>query len=100
MGISPRFCPPAVADIVFDSATMSRPSISSPLAGQSYAPGPAARATPQRTYSFPTSRALRPFPNTAAAAAPAPKPVKMIQPPANQRESFVLNLTQAEFSRQ
>ncbi|KAJ7723097.1 hypothetical protein DFH07DRAFT_897729 [Mycena maculata] len=76
---------------------MSRPSISSPLASRSYAPGPVARTTPQRTYSFPTSRALRPFPSIAAAA---PKPVKIIQPPANQRVSFVLNLTQAEFSRQ
>jgi hypothetical protein len=36
----------------------------------------------------------------SSAAAPGKKPVKMIQPPANQRESFVLNLTQAELSRQ
>lgn len=82
--------------------TASRPSVSSPLAGQNYTSGPAAtRLTPQRTNSFPTSRALRPFPSMSPAAAPAgSKPVKMIQPPANQRESFVLNLTQAEFSRQ
>ncbi|KAJ7666454.1 hypothetical protein B0H17DRAFT_890686, partial [Mycena rosella] len=61
----------------------------------------AARITPQRAYSFPTSRALRPFPSIVSAApAPGKKPVKMIQPPANQRESFDLNLTQAEFSRQ
>ncbi|KAJ7462719.1 hypothetical protein B0H11DRAFT_1735107 [Mycena galericulata] len=81
--------------------TASRPSVSSPLAGQSHPSGPAAtRVTPQRTYSFPTSRALRPFPTISAAAPTAKKPVKMIQPPANQRESFVLNLTQAEFSRQ
>ncbi|KAJ6604309.1 hypothetical protein DFH09DRAFT_898504, partial [Mycena vulgaris] len=82
--------------------TASRPSVSSPLAGQTHTSGPAAtRITPQRTYSFPTSRALRPFPSIAPAApAPGKKPVKMIQPPANQRESFVLNLTQAEFSRQ
>ncbi|KAJ7139789.1 hypothetical protein C8R44DRAFT_605643, partial [Mycena epipterygia] len=76
----------------------SRPFVSSPLANQAPA---ATRMTPQRAYSFPTSRALRPFPSIASAAAtPGKKPVKMIQPPANQRESFVLNLTQAEFSRQ
>ncbi|KAF8213438.1 hypothetical protein K438DRAFT_1093874 [Mycena galopus ATCC 62051] len=88
-------------------ATMhSRPTVSSPLANptQSHSSsGPAAaRMTPQRTYSFPRSSALRPFPAISAATAPggAKKPVKMIQPPANQRASFTLNLTQAELSRQ
>ncbi|KAJ6574770.1 hypothetical protein B0H19DRAFT_934077 [Mycena capillaripes] len=81
--------------------TASRPPVSSPLADQTHTSGPAAaRMTPQRTFSFPTSRALRPFPSLSTATAPGKKPVKMIQPPANQRESFVLNLTQAEFSRQ
>ncbi|KAJ6627263.1 hypothetical protein B0H10DRAFT_1780137 [Mycena sp. CBHHK59/15] len=79
--------------------TASRPSVSSPLAAQSHTAGPAAaHIMPSRAYSFPTSRALRPFPTPAAA--PKSKPVKMIQPPANQRASFELNLTQAEFSRQ
>ncbi|KAJ7785975.1 hypothetical protein B0H16DRAFT_12404 [Mycena metata] len=85
-------------------ATMSasRPAVSSPLAGPSSTSSSAStRMTPQRTFSFPTSRALRPFPTiSSAAAAPPKKPVKMIQPPANQRGTFVLNLTQAEFSRQ
>ncbi|KAJ7190396.1 hypothetical protein GGX14DRAFT_483194 [Mycena pura] len=83
--------------------TASRPAVSSPLAGQTYThpTGPATtRVTPQRTYSFPPSRALRPFPSLAPASAPGRKPVKMIQPPANQRASFELDLTQAEFSRQ
>ncbi|KAJ7919097.1 hypothetical protein B0H13DRAFT_1990412 [Mycena leptocephala] len=80
--------------------TVPRPYVSSPLAQQAPTSGPAARVTPQRTYSFPTSRGLSPFPTMSSAAAPGKKPVKMIQPPANQRESFVLNLTQAELSRQ
>ncbi|KAJ7102257.1 hypothetical protein B0H15DRAFT_320850 [Mycena belliarum] len=77
------------------SMTASRPSISSPLAGQGHS---AARITPPRAFAFPTSRGLRPFPSIAPA--PGKKPVKMIQPPANQPGSFHLNLTQAEFSRQ
>ncbi|KAJ6501722.1 hypothetical protein C8R47DRAFT_1108517 [Mycena vitilis] len=82
-------------------ATMTtRPPVSSPLASQAHSSGPAARIMPQRTYAFPTSRALRPFPSIAPAPAHGKKPVKMIQPPANQRETFELNLTQAEFSRQ
>lgn len=76
----------------------TRPPVSSPLASQTHPSAPAARMMPQRTYAFPTSRALRPFPSIAPT--PGRKPVKMIQPPANQRETFELNLTQAEFSRQ
>ncbi|KAJ7042569.1 hypothetical protein C8F04DRAFT_945401 [Mycena alexandri] len=80
----------------------SRPAVSSPLAGPSSTSSGSAstRMTPQRTYSFPPSRALRPFPTISSAGTAPKKPVKMIQPPANQRETFVLNLTQAEFSRQ
>ncbi|KAJ6519477.1 hypothetical protein C8R45DRAFT_807249, partial [Mycena sanguinolenta] len=83
----------------------SRPSVSSPLANNNSpqphtSSGPAAaRIIPQRTYSFPRSSALRPFPTISTAATPAAKkPVKMIQPPANL-PSFTLNLTQAELSR-
>ncbi|KAF7306635.1 Peptide methionine sulfoxide reductase [Mycena indigotica] len=74
----------------------SRPMISSPLAG----PTQNARAPPPQTRpyggAFPTSRALRPF-STAANA--GKKPVKIIQPPASQKDCFVLDLTQAELSR-
>jgi hypothetical protein len=79
------------------AASQSLPTISSPLAGQSRTVS-TTHLPPQRASYFPTSRSLRPFPSVVAA--PSRKPVKMIQPPANQRESFVLNLTQAEFSRQ
>ncbi|KAJ7275392.1 hypothetical protein B0H12DRAFT_1006429 [Mycena haematopus] len=83
----------------------SRPSVSSPLANNSpqchTSSGPAAsRMTPQRTYSFPRSSALRPFPSiSTGTSGAAKKPVKMIQPPANQHASFTLNLTQAELGR-
>ncbi|KAJ7177358.1 hypothetical protein C8R43DRAFT_851815, partial [Mycena crocata] len=51
--------------------TASRPSVSSPLADQSHTSGAAAtRITPQRAYSFPTSRGLRPFPSISSAPAP------------------------------
>ncbi|KAG6837028.1 hypothetical protein H0H93_015891 [Arthromyces matolae] len=84
--------------------TMSRPSISSPLANSSRTPPSAAqRITPQRTPSFPTSRALRPFPSVSNTLHPTPgkkPPVKIIEPPKNYQGTFVLNLTQAEFSRQ
>ncbi|KAJ7899976.1 hypothetical protein B0H14DRAFT_2671718 [Mycena olivaceomarginata] len=83
-------------------ATMhaSRPSVSSPLANPTQTPGATARITPQRAYSFPRSSALRPFPSAVPAPGAGKKPVKIIQPPANQRGSFVLNLTQAELGRQ
>ncbi|KAJ7173947.1 hypothetical protein C8R43DRAFT_631496 [Mycena crocata] len=92
-------------------ATMmtARPSVSSPLADQNQTSGPGTtRITPQRTYSFASSRGLHPFPSissattpeTSSAATSGKKPLKMIQPPANQPSSFVLDLSQAEFSRQ
>ena len=76
--------------------SVSRPRVSSPLAA-------AVQPRPQaaRTHSFPTSRPLRPFPSIALSTkTPARKPVKIIEPPANFKSAFVLNLTQAELSRQ
>ncbi|KAJ7369003.1 hypothetical protein DFH08DRAFT_675824 [Mycena albidolilacea] len=78
----------------------SRPSVSSPLANPTQTPGATAPTTPQRAYSFPRSSALRPFPSVVSASGAGKKPVKMIQPPANQRGWFVLNLTQGELGRQ
>ncbi|KAL0579801.1 hypothetical protein V5O48_002212 [Marasmius crinis-equi] len=91
------------------SLTMSRPSVSSPLAGTPNAGVATKRITPKRNSSFPSSQALRPFPTVSAALRPSPKPldtsdkkksVKLIEPPANSRTTFVLDLSQAEFSRQ
>ncbi|PBL00862.1 hypothetical protein ARMGADRAFT_1006964 [Armillaria gallica] len=88
------------------SLTMSRPTISSPLAGSSCASGQAKRIVPRRNTSFPSSRALRPFPSVTGALQPFgskasnKKPIKIIEPPANHFHTFVLDLTQAEFSRQ
>lgn len=52
--------------------------------------------------SFPTSRPLRPFPSMAQPRSPVSprKTTKIIEPPKNFKSEFVLNLTQAEFSRQ
>ncbi|KAK7058283.1 hypothetical protein VNI00_001914 [Paramarasmius palmivorus] len=82
---------------------MSRPTISSPLADS--AKGAAAKKMlPKRNSSFPSSQALRPFPTVSAAFRPqnqpGKKPMKIIEPPANHRSTFVLDLSQAEFSRQ
>ncbi|ESK98461.1 hypothetical protein Moror_211 [Moniliophthora roreri MCA 2997] len=84
------------------SLTMSRPSVSSPLA-ESAQGGAARRMLPKRNSSFPSSQALRPFPTVSAAFRPQnkdKKPIKIIEPPANHRNTFVLDLSQAEFSRQ
>ncbi|TBU43202.1 hypothetical protein BD309DRAFT_991155 [Dichomitus squalens] len=73
----------------------SRPRVSSPLAAS-------AQANPvsSRNHSFPTSRPLRPFPSLAIKpSTPARKPVKILEPPANFKGAFVLNLTPAELSR-
>ncbi|KAG5719322.1 hypothetical protein E4T56_gene13268 [Termitomyces sp. T112] len=83
--------------------TMSRPVISSPLADSTHKhPIAAHRIIPQRTSSFPTSRALRPFPSVSNTLRPTPgvPPVKLIEPPQNYKGTFLLDLTQAEFSRQ
>ncbi|CDO70289.1 hypothetical protein BN946_scf184942.g89 [Trametes cinnabarina] len=76
----------------------TRPRVSSPLAASAHP-----RSVSSRTHSFPTSRPLRPFPSIALSTTPkaaSRKPVKMIEPPANFKGAFVLNLTQAELSRQ
>ncbi|KAF7289668.1 Peptide methionine sulfoxide reductase [Mycena chlorophos] len=94
------------------AATLSatRPLVSSPLSGNG-GPSPARQQSQTYTRSgpaFPTSRALRPFPSSFNSAPSLRTPVtkasgsgvKLIQPPASQKEWFVLDLTQAELSRQ
>lgn len=92
-------------DFNLATMTMSRPINSSPLAdssnsGRTTTP----RIIPQRNASFPSSRALRPFPTISHALQPNSSskkpPVKIIEPPKNHKGTFLLNLTQAEFSRQ
>lgn len=90
--------------------SLSRPQVSSPLAVSFDAgvtrPQPIPRPPmPQRKSSgFMQSRALRPFPTISHALQPSKssnaKPVKLIKPPQNSKMTFVLDLTQAEFSRQ
>ncbi|KII93647.1 hypothetical protein PLICRDRAFT_35879 [Plicaturopsis crispa FD-325 SS-3] len=83
------------------------PSVSSPLASSPAVPS--SRTAPKRNSPFPSSRPLRPFasisnafatPNSSSKKPTNGKAVKMIEPPKNHRGTFVLNLTQAEFSRQ
>ncbi|KAA1468569.1 hypothetical protein DENSPDRAFT_742888, partial [Dentipellis sp. KUC8613] len=90
-------------------AFRARPMVSSPLASSSSSQPAKAptRPFPQRATSFPSSQPLRPFPSIAQRlAVPAPgrkatKGVKLIEPPKNYSGgTFVLNLTQAELSRQ
>ena len=85
----------------------SRPLVSSPLASPTSPSRQAARTLPIRKSSFPASRPLRPFPSITTAAVvngtrgATKKPVKIIEPPKNYSGGcFVLNLTQAELSRQ
>ncbi|KIK05602.1 hypothetical protein K443DRAFT_130428 [Laccaria amethystina LaAM-08-1] len=89
--------------------TMSRPFISSPLADPSISSRTATqRMLPKRNTSFPSSRALRPFPtishafqsSSSTSSITDRKPIKLIEPPKDQKAIFMLNLTQAEFSRQ
>ncbi|KAF9480479.1 hypothetical protein BDN70DRAFT_805325 [Pholiota conissans] len=87
--------------------TLTRPAVSSPLAGSAQAVPQAIRPVQKRGPSFPSSRALRPFPTIAhvlhplsAKSTSGAKPVKLIEPPKNFKAEFVLDLTQAEFSRQ
>ncbi|TFK41359.1 hypothetical protein BDQ12DRAFT_679334 [Crucibulum laeve] len=87
---------------------MSRPVVSSPLADSSSARTATQRIAVKRNTSFPSSRALRPFASISHAfqqpgagpTASSKKPMKLIQPPENFKATFVLNLTQAELSRQ
>ncbi|KXN83568.1 hypothetical protein AN958_01133, partial [Leucoagaricus sp. SymC.cos] len=81
---------------------MSRPSVSSPLAGGS-SHTQTQRIMPRRNPSFQASRALRPFPSIAQSIQPSSsnkKAVKIIEAPSSQKSMFMLDLTQAEFSRQ
>ncbi|PPQ63502.1 hypothetical protein CVT24_004729 [Panaeolus cyanescens] len=84
--------------------SFARPLVSSPLADSQTNIPPVKRELPKRASAFPSSRALRPFPAIAHVMSPkgpaATKPVKLIEPPANFKATFVLELTQAEFSRQ
>jgi hypothetical protein len=86
----------------------SSPLIPSPLASASDHP-PSSQTTPRRSVAFPSSRPLRPFPAgprtfqqpavPKVSGSNLNKPVKLIEPPKNHKATFVLNLTQAEFSR-
>ncbi|KAF9014968.1 hypothetical protein BDQ17DRAFT_1340258 [Cyathus striatus] len=79
----------------------SRPLVSSPLADPSAQRPATQRMTTKRNASFPTSRALRPFPTISTALKPtsSQKTVKLIEPPKNFKTTFMLDLTQAELSR-
>lgn len=90
---------------ISSAAVMSRPTVSSPLAGNSSPVRVQTAAqciAPRRNASFPSSRALRPFPSIAQSLHPCndKKAVKIIEAPKYQQTMFVLDLTQAEFSRQ
>ncbi|CAA7264726.1 unnamed protein product [Cyclocybe aegerita] len=89
--------------------TVTRPVVSSPLADSTQGNIPAVkRVVAKRNPSFAPSRALRPFPGiahlglhpTKANAPGGQRSVKLIEPPKNFKATFVLDLTQAEFSRQ
>ncbi|TFY75390.1 hypothetical protein EWM64_g8623 [Hericium alpestre] len=92
------------------SAFRSRPAISSPLANPSPQSKPSFQPLPKRAGSFPASQRLRPFPSIAQTLSPASpagrdvkakKGPKLIEPPKGYAGgTFVLNLTQAELSRQ
>ncbi|KAJ3568970.1 hypothetical protein NP233_g5362 [Leucocoprinus birnbaumii] len=88
-----------------EATVMSRPVVSSPLAGNSssaHTQTAGQRILPRRNPSFPSSRALRPFPSIAQSLQPSntKKAVKIIEAPKNQKSMFMLDLTQAELSRQ
>ncbi|KAL6304203.1 hypothetical protein BKA93DRAFT_784345 [Sparassis latifolia] len=91
----------------FNPAPM-RPHVSSPLAATG-AVRPQSTRKISNTPAFPVSRPLRPFPSIASSlsggahrssGAPGKKPIKIIEPPPDFKGAFVLNLTQAELSRQ
>ncbi|TFK20155.1 hypothetical protein FA15DRAFT_600246 [Coprinopsis marcescibilis] len=109
----PALTNPAVATITSPFA-VSRPLVSSPLAESfggdslSHSQVPRPQPPPRRNSGFAPSRALRPFPAISHALQPSKssntssnsKPIKLIEPPKNFKMTFVLDLTQAEFSRQ
>ncbi|KAI0067844.1 hypothetical protein BV25DRAFT_875782 [Artomyces pyxidatus] len=99
------------------SVSAPRPFVSSPLASSGPVSSAATAQPRQHRAPFPASRPLRPFASIAnsftpvSSSSPHPrdaqrstpkkgKPVKLIQPPKNYPGTFVLNLTQAELSRQ
>ncbi|KAH7883808.1 hypothetical protein F5I97DRAFT_1814424, partial [Phlebopus sp. FC_14] len=82
--------------------TPSMPYVSSPLATSSHNSVAApSRSLPKRNPSFMRSRPLRPFASISQnAPSSSSKPVKLIEPPKNFKTTFILDLTQGEFSRQ
>ncbi|KIJ68644.1 hypothetical protein HYDPIDRAFT_24902 [Hydnomerulius pinastri MD-312] len=78
------------------------PYVSSPLAGSTHSSVAApSRSIPKRSSSFGQSRPLRPFASISQnAMSSSKKPVKLIEPPKNFKTTFILDLTQGEFSRQ
>ncbi|KAI0296626.1 hypothetical protein BC826DRAFT_899336, partial [Russula brevipes] len=82
------------------------PLVSSPLASPTSPTRQPARPLAIRKPSFPASRPLRPFPSistigVSGTRGATKKAVKIIEPPKNYSGGcFVLNLTQAELSRQ
>ncbi|KAI9460234.1 hypothetical protein BJY52DRAFT_1104018, partial [Lactarius psammicola] len=81
----------------------TRPLVSSPLASPTSPTLQSSRPLSIRKPLFPASRPLRPFPSvmTSGARTTTKKPIKIIEPPKNYPGGcFVLNLTQAELSRQ
>jgi hypothetical protein len=80
----------------------SRPAVSSPLASPASSSS-SARPHPKRMGSFPPSHPLRPFPSIShrhPSLEGPKKSTKLIEPPKNHKQTFVLNLTQAELGRQ
>ncbi|THH11799.1 hypothetical protein EW145_g422 [Phellinidium pouzarii] len=93
-----RHAPPKSSPLASSSSSGISVSVS-PSSKNGIFAQPALR--PLRTHSFQTSRPLRPFASMTSATTKTGKPVKIIEPPESFKTGiFVLNLTQAEFSRQ
>ncbi|KAH0838500.1 hypothetical protein J3R83DRAFT_6816 [Lanmaoa asiatica] len=74
--------------------------VPSPLAGPSHNSVTAPpRALPRRNPHFAPSRPIRPFASISQNTLSSTKPVKLIEPPQNFKTTFILDLTQGEFSR-
>ncbi|KAF9229551.1 hypothetical protein BS17DRAFT_771611 [Gyrodon lividus] len=76
------------------------PCVSSPLAGSTHNSVTPSRSIPKRNPHFAQSRPLRPFASISQHTFTSKKPVKLIEPPQNFKTTFILDLTQGEFSRQ
>ncbi|KAI6159630.1 hypothetical protein EDD17DRAFT_1611673 [Pisolithus thermaeus] len=74
------------------------PYVSSPLAGSSHTSSASPGAVSKLASNFPQSRPLRPFASLSQNT--SKRPVKIIEPPKNFKTTFILDLTQGEFSRQ